>query len=84
MAPRATLGAADGAAPSHDDRHGARLRALIVVLRRARVRVQEAPALGERDPDPRRGSLLVRGRDGRRREIGMDAATAMRRSGSPP
>jgi site-specific recombinase XerD len=83
MAPRATLGAADGAALSHDDRHGARLRPLIVVLRRARVRVQEALALGERDLDPRRGWLLVRGAGGRRREIGIDAATAMRRSGSP-
>ena len=56
-----------------DDRHGARLRALIVVLWRAGLRVQEALALGERDLDPRRGSLLVRrGKGGRRREIGMD------------
>src|ERR671930_219788 len=55
------------------DRHGARLRALIVVLWRAGLRVQEALALGERDLDPRRGSLLVRrGKGGRRREIGMD------------
>jgi Phage integrase family len=57
-----------------DDRHGARLRALIVVLWRAGLRVQEALALGERDLDARRGSLLVRqGKGGRRREIGMDA-----------
>ena len=57
-----------------DDRHGARLRALIVVLWRAGLRVQEALALGERDLDPRRGSLLVRrGKGGRRREIGIDA-----------
>src|SRR3954451_13655858 len=42
------------------DRHGARLRALIVVLGPAGLRVQEALALGERDLDPRRGSLLVR------------------------
>ena len=57
-----------------DDRHGARLRALIVVLWRGGLRVQEALALGERDLDPRRGSLLVRqGKGGRRREIGMDA-----------
>jgi integrase len=56
-----------------DDRHGARLRALIVVLWRSGLRVQEALALGERDLDPRRGSLLVRsGKGGRRREIGMD------------
>lgn len=57
-----------------DDRHGFRLRALIVVLWRGGLRVQEALALGERDLDPRRGSLLVRnGKSGRRREIGMDA-----------
>ena len=57
-----------------DDRHGLRLRALIVVLWRGGLRVQEALALGERDLDPRRGSLLVRhGKGGRRREIGMDA-----------
>src|SRR3954449_7286665 len=56
-----------------DDRHGARLRALIVVLWRSGLRVQEALSLGERDLDPRRGSLLVRsGKGGRRREIGMD------------
>jgi hypothetical protein len=57
-----------------DDRHGWRLRALVVVLWRGGLRVQEALALGERDLDPRRGSLLVRhGKGGRRREIGMDA-----------
>lgn len=57
-----------------DDRHGARLRALIVVLWRGGLRVPEALALGERELDPRRGSLLVRrGKGGRRREIGMDA-----------
>jgi site-specific recombinase XerD len=57
-----------------DDRHGDRLRGLIVVLWRGGLRVAEALALGERDLDPRRGSLLVRnGKGGRRREIGMDA-----------
>ncbi len=57
-----------------DDRHGERLRALIVVLWRGGLRVAEALSLGERDLDPRRGSLLVRnGKGGRRREIGMDA-----------
>src|SRR5215207_8140088 len=57
-----------------DDRHGYRLRALIVVLWRGGLRVAEALALGERDLDPRRGSLLVRnGKGGHRREIGMDA-----------
>ena len=39
-----------------DDRHGARLRALIVVLWRAGLRVQEALPIGERDLDSRRGS----------------------------
>src|SRR5687768_8273661 len=44
------------------------------VLWRGGLRIQQAPALGERDLDPRRGSLLVRrGKSGRRREIGMDA-----------
>ena len=38
-----------------DDRHGYRLRALIVVLWRGGLRVQEALSLGERDLDPRRG-----------------------------
>ena len=58
---------------SGDDRHGFRLRALIVVLWRGGLRIHEALALGERDLDPRRGSLLVRsGKGGRRREIGMD------------
>ena len=57
-----------------DDRDGYRLRALIVVLWRGGLRIQEALALGERDLDPTRGSLLVRnGKGGRRREIGMDA-----------
>ena len=57
-----------------DNPHGFRLRALIVVLWRGGLRIQEALALGERDLDHRRGSLLVRnGKGGRRREIGMDA-----------
>jgi integrase len=56
------------------DRHGARLRALIVVLWRGGLRIQEALSLSERDLDPQRGSLLARnGKGGRRREIGMDA-----------
>jgi site-specific recombinase XerD len=56
-----------------DDRHGWRMRALIVVLWRAGLRVQEALALAEHDLDQRRGSLLVRnGKGGRRREVGMD------------
>jgi site-specific recombinase XerD len=56
-----------------DDRHGWRLRAMIVVLWRAGLRVQEALGLAEHDLDPRRGSVLVRnGKGGRRREVGMD------------
>jgi integrase len=56
-----------------DDSHGWRLRAMIIVLWRAGLRVQEALALAENDLDPRRGSLLVRnGKGGRRREVGMD------------
>jgi site-specific recombinase XerD len=56
-----------------DDRHGWRLRALIVVLWRAGLRLQEALALAEHELDQRRGSLLVRrGKGGRRREVGMD------------
>ena len=55
------------------DVYGPRLRALIVVLWRAGLRIHEALALGEADLDPRRGSLLVRrGKGGRRREVGMD------------
>jgi site-specific recombinase XerD len=59
---------------AREDRHGFRLRAMIVVLWRSGLRIQEALALGEHDLDYRRGSLLVRnGKGGRRREIGMDA-----------
>ena len=57
-----------------DDHHGFRFRALVIVLWRGGLRIQEALALGERDLDPRRGSVLMRrGKGGRRREIGMDA-----------
>jgi len=56
-----------------DDRHGWRLRAMIVVLWRAGLRIQEALALAEHDLDQRRGSILVRhGKGGRRHEVGMD------------
>jgi site-specific recombinase XerD len=56
-----------------DDRHGFRIRAMVVVLWRAGLRVQETLALAEHDLDQRRGSLLVRfGKGGRRREVGMD------------
>ena len=56
------------------DRHGLRLRALIVVLWRGGLRIHEALSLTESDLDPRRGSILVRrGKGNRRREVGMDA-----------
>jgi site-specific recombinase XerD len=58
---------------SADDRHGWRVRAMIVVLWRGGLRIQEALALVEHDLDHRRGSILVRsGKGGRRREVGMD------------
>jgi integrase len=54
--------------------HGDRVRALIVTLWRAGLRIAEALALGEPDLDERRGSVLVRaGKGGKRREVGMDA-----------
>ncbi len=56
-----------------DGAHGRRLRALIVVLWRAGLRIHEALALTQSDLDARRGPLLVRrGKGGRRREVGMD------------
>jgi integrase len=52
---------------------GMRLRALIVVLWRAGLRIGEALALAETDLDGRRGAVLVRhGKGGKRREVGMD------------
>ena len=56
-----------------DDRHGWRVRAMIVVLWRAGFRIQEALSLAEHDFDHRCGSILIRnGKGGRRREVGMD------------
>ena len=56
------------------DRHGHRLNALIVVLWRAGLPINEALSLTETDLDPRRGPVLVRhGKNDRRREVGMDA-----------
>jgi len=53
--------------------HGDRVRALIVVLLRAGLRIWEALDLHEGDLEPARGALLVReGKGGRRREVGMD------------
>src|SRR3954451_25037658 len=43
-----------------DAAHGRRLRGLIVIMWRARLRIQEALALAEGDLAHRRGSLLVR------------------------
>ena len=52
---------------------GARLRALIVLLWRAGLRISEALDLAETDLDRPRGALTVRrGKGGRRREVGMD------------
>jgi integrase len=52
---------------------GLRLRALIVLLRRAGLRVGKALALAETDLDRSRGAVLVRrGKGGKRREVGMD------------
>jgi hypothetical protein len=56
-----------------EGRHGWRLRTMIIVLRRADLRIQEALALAEHDLDARRGSLLGRSsKGGSRREVGMD------------
>jgi integrase len=56
-----------------DSHQGWRLRARIVVLRRAGLRIHEALALSEADLDRRRGSVLVRrGKGGRRHQVGMD------------
>ena len=52
---------------------GRRLRALIVLLWRAGLRINEALSLHEGDLDRSRGAVLVRrGKGGERREVGMD------------
>jgi integrase len=52
---------------------GTRLRALMVLLWRAGLRIGEALALAETDLDRSRGAVLVRhGKGGKRREVGMD------------
>ena len=61
---------------------GARMRALIVVLWRAGLRISEALALAESDLDPVRGAILVRrGKGGKRRgrhgPLGVGAAQAL-------
>jgi hypothetical protein len=56
-----------------DRADGHRLRALIVLLWRAGLRISEALALQESDLDRPRGAVLTRrGKGGRRREVGMD------------
>jgi site-specific recombinase XerD len=56
-----------------DGVHGVRVRALVVILWRAGLRINEALSLAETDLEPRRGSILVRhGKGGKRREVGMD------------
>lgn len=56
-----------------DNADGIRLRALIVVLWRAGLRISEALALAESDLHATRGAILVRhGKGGKRREVGMD------------
>jgi len=53
---------------------GVRLRALIVLLWRAGLRIGEALALAETDLDRRRGAVLIRhGKSDKRREVGMDS-----------
>ena len=56
-----------------DRADGHRLRALIVLLRRAGLRISEALDLHESDLDRSRGAVLIRrGKGGKRREVGMD------------
>jgi integrase len=56
-----------------DRAEGYRLRALIVLLWRAGLRISEALALQESDLDRARGAVLVRrGKGGKRREVGVD------------
>jgi site-specific recombinase XerD len=56
-----------------DRADGQRLRALVVLLWRAGLRISEALALQETDLDSVRGAILIRrGKGGKRREIGMD------------
>jgi hypothetical protein len=65
--------AAMHAAGDQNDTDAVRLRALIVVLWRAGLRISEALALTESDLDLNRGAILIRhGKGGKRREVGMD------------
>jgi site-specific recombinase XerD len=56
-----------------DSPHGVRMRALIAILWRAGLRIDEALGLAETDLEAQRGAILVRhGKGGKRREVGMD------------
>lgn len=56
-----------------EDNDAIRLRGVIVVLWRAGLRISEALALTESDLDLSRGAILVlRGKGGKRRGVGMD------------
>lgn len=56
-----------------EDAYGLRIRALIVLLWRAGLRISEALALAESDLDPKRGGILIRhGKGDKRREVGLD------------
>jgi site-specific recombinase XerD len=55
-----------------DRADGHRVRALIVLLWRAGLRISEALSLQESDLDRTRGAVLRRGKGGKRREVGMD------------
>ena len=56
-----------------DRSDGHRLRALVVLLWRAGLRISEALSLQENDLDRTRGAVLVRrGKGGKRREVEMD------------
>ena len=56
-----------------DRADGHRLRAFIVLLWRAGLRISEALSLQESDLDRTRGAVIVRrGKGGKRREVGMD------------
>jgi site-specific recombinase XerC len=56
-----------------DGAHGVRMRALMVLLWRAGLRINEALTVTEHDLDARLGAILVRhGKGDRRREVGMD------------
>jgi integrase len=56
-----------------DGVHCARVRALIVILWRAGLRINEALSLAETDLEPKHASILIRhGKGGERREVGID------------